>query len=189
MLLLPLLYECSVTTVLLSGANERRHYQRIGPSLPLPENNRWTKSIHGHMLDFCGCYNFGEIIKTVATRRDILCDVVTSLCEGLPTWWRRHTQVCRGPTSPNSRRRAHFSPVSKMWRWRSLAVLLSSQLGQLSLASFRIPSARLAGIKAGMLGLPLPGGRWHCVIPYDMWVSVAVRLVASCYRPTPFTLF
>ena len=32
-LLLPLLYECSVTTVLLSGANERRHYQRIGPSL------------------------------------------------------------------------------------------------------------------------------------------------------------
>ena len=30
MLLLPLLYECSVTTVLLSGANERR---RIGPSL------------------------------------------------------------------------------------------------------------------------------------------------------------
>jgi len=26
-------------------------------------------------------------------------------------------------------------------------------------ASFRIPSARLAGIKAGMLGLPLPGGR------------------------------
>jgi len=39
MLLLPLLYECSVTTVLLSGANERRHYQRIGPSLtPLPEN-------------------------------------------------------------------------------------------------------------------------------------------------------
>jgi len=47
-LLLPLLYECSVTTVglLLSGANERRHYQRIGPSLtPLPENNRWTKSL------------------------------------------------------------------------------------------------------------------------------------------------
>ena len=39
MLLLPLLYECSVTTLLLSGANERRHYQRIGPSLtPLPEN-------------------------------------------------------------------------------------------------------------------------------------------------------
>jgi len=37
MLLLPLLYECSVTTVLLSGANERRYYQRIGPSLtPLP---------------------------------------------------------------------------------------------------------------------------------------------------------
>jgi len=33
MLLLPLLYECSVTTVLLSGANEWRHYQRIGPSL------------------------------------------------------------------------------------------------------------------------------------------------------------
>ena len=32
-LLLLLLYECSVTTVLLSGANERRHYQRIGPSL------------------------------------------------------------------------------------------------------------------------------------------------------------
>ena len=30
----------SVTTVLLSGANERRHYQPIGPSLtPLPENN------------------------------------------------------------------------------------------------------------------------------------------------------
>ena len=46
MLLLPLLYECSVTTVLLSGANERRHYQRIGPSVtPLPENNRWTKSL------------------------------------------------------------------------------------------------------------------------------------------------
>ena len=46
MLLLPLLYECSVTTVLLSGANERRHYQRIGLSLtPLPENNRWTKSL------------------------------------------------------------------------------------------------------------------------------------------------
>ena len=33
MLLLPLLYECSVTTVLLSGANERRHHQMIGPSL------------------------------------------------------------------------------------------------------------------------------------------------------------
>ena len=46
MLLLPLLYKCSVTTVLLSGANERRHYQRIGPSLTsLPENNRWTKSL------------------------------------------------------------------------------------------------------------------------------------------------
>ena len=43
-LLLPLLYECSVTTVLLSGANERRHYQRIVPH-PLPENNRWTKSL------------------------------------------------------------------------------------------------------------------------------------------------
>ena len=33
MLSLPLLYECSVTTILLSGANERRHHQRIGPSL------------------------------------------------------------------------------------------------------------------------------------------------------------
>ena len=37
-LLLLLLYECSVTIVLLSGANEWRHY-------PLPENNRWTKSL------------------------------------------------------------------------------------------------------------------------------------------------
>ena len=46
MLLLSLLYECSVTTVLLSGASERRHYQRIGPSLtPLTVNNRWTKSL------------------------------------------------------------------------------------------------------------------------------------------------
>ena len=36
MLLLPLLYECSVTIVLLSGANERRHY-------PLEHSNSGKK--------------------------------------------------------------------------------------------------------------------------------------------------
>jgi len=38
--------------------------------------------------------------------------------------------------------------------------------------------------KVGMS--PLPGGRQHCVIPYGMWVPVAVRPVADHY--TPFTL-
>ena len=57
MLLLPLLYECSVTAVLLSGANQRRHYQRIGPSLTsLPENNRWAKSLPSDVYHGPNCY-------------------------------------------------------------------------------------------------------------------------------------
>jgi len=44
-------------------------------------------------------------------------------------------------------------------------------------------STAFAGIKVVMSHLP--GGRQHCVIPYGMWVPVAVRLIASCY--TPFT--
>jgi len=33
----------------------------------------------------------------------------------------------------------------------------------------------------------LPGSRLHCVIPYSMLVSVAVRPFANCY--TPFTYY
>ena len=51
----------------------------------------------------------------------------------------------------------------------------------------RVPAS--AGVKAGMS--PLPGGKYHCVIPYGMWVPVAVRLAckllyASLFRPTYF---
>jgi len=27
---------------------------------------------------------------------------------------------------------------------------------------------------------PLPGGRWHCVIPHVLWVPIAMKLVANC---------
>ena len=46
-------------------------------------------------------------------------------------------------------------------------------------------SNAFAGIKVVMSHLP--GGRQHCVIPYGVWVPVAVRLIASCYTPFTFT--
>ena len=42
----------------------------------------------------------------------------------------------------------------------------------------------LAGVRTGMS--PLPGGRQHCVIPFAMWVPVAVR--RFYYLPYPVTL-
>jgi len=41
----------------------------------------------------------------------------------------------------------------------------------------------MAGIKAGMS--PLPSGRQHHVIPYSMWVPIAVRLTVNSYTPFP----
>ena len=64
----------------------------------------------------------------------------------------------------------------------------TSQLGQLSLASLRgrlIEYQFRLGVRAGMS--PLPGGRYHCVMPYGTCVPVAVRLAANCYTPFTFT--
>ena len=44
-----------------------------------------------------------------------------------------------------------------------------------------------AGVRAGMS--PLPGGRYYGVIPYGMWVPVAVRRVANCYTVFTFLLY
>ena len=41
----------------------------------------------------------------------------------------------------------------------------------------RVPAS--AGVRAGMS--PLPGARWHCMILYGMWVSIAVRVAVNCH--------
>jgi len=40
----------------------------------------------------------------------------------------------------------------------------------------------------GKGGTPLPGGRWHCVIPYGVWVSLALWQLCKLLYPCYFTL-
>ena len=56
-----------------------------------------------------------------------------------------------------------------------ICMVLNEESGSLN----RVPAS--AGVRAGMS--PLPGGRWHRVIPYGMRVPVAVwqYYIAKCY--------
>jgi len=89
MLLLPLLYECSVTTVLLSGANERRHYQRIGLSLtPLPEN-KMDQIVNLAMFTMDRTVTRSVILPVVRVRGMHVCRLLISQHTCLPCVCRR----------------------------------------------------------------------------------------------------
>jgi len=111
-----------------------------------------------------------------------ICTASFLVWQQLSRWSLRHSWLdqCQSPELFQQR---YFM---NGWRWCtvSCALQMASSALHLSGSLNRVPAS--AGLRAGMS--PLPGGRWHCVIPCGMWVPVAVwqpcELLYTCYLLT-----